>query len=96
MGVKEMETTRTEELTLSIARGATGKAGDGQILALLVGGVLAGINLRAQVDLGLVLSTACLVGVLSVLERRQFYAIVQRLQRTRDGGAGRLADGDIA
>jgi hypothetical protein len=87
-----MQVTRTEELTVSLARSATGKLGDGQLFALLVGGLLAGVNLRAQVDLGLVLSVACLLGVLSVLERRQFYAILQRLEQARKGAAGRMAD----
>ena len=91
-----MQTTRTEELTLSLARGATGKLGDGQILTLLVVALVAGANVRAEVDLGLVLSAACLLGVLSVLERRQFYAIVQRLGQTRNGAADRLADGRTA
>ncbi len=91
-----MKMTRTEELTLSLARGATGKVGDGQILTLLVVGLLAGANVRAEVDLGLVLSAACLLGVLSVLERRQFYAIVQRLEQARNGAADRLADGRTA
>ena len=86
-----MKMTRTEELTLSLARGATGKLGDGQILTLLVVALVAGANVRAEVDLGLVLSAACLLGVLSVLERRQFYAIVQRLKQARDGAAGRVA-----
>jgi len=75
-----MKTTRTEELTLALARGAAGKAGDGQILTLLIVAVLAAVNVRAHVDLGLVLSAACLMGVLSVLERRQFHAIVRRLE----------------
>jgi len=87
-----MKMTRTEDLTLSLARGATGKVGDGQILTLLVVALLAGANVRAEVDLGLVLSAACLLGVLSVLERRQFYAIVQRLEQARNGAADRLAD----
>ncbi len=34
-----MGMTRTEELTLSLARSATGRAGDGQIVALLVSGL---------------------------------------------------------
>ena len=78
-----MQTTRTEELTSSLARSASGRVGDGQILALIVAGLLAAVKLRAQVDLGLVLSAACLLGVLSVLERRQFHAIVQRLETRR-------------
>jgi hypothetical protein len=91
-----MKMTRTEDLTLSLARGATGKVGDGQILTLLVVALLAAANLRAEVDLGLVLSAACLLGVLSVLERRQFYAIVQRLEQARNGAADRVADGHTA
>jgi hypothetical protein len=91
-----MKMTRTEELTLSLARGATGKVGDGQILTLLVVALVAGANVRAEVDLGLVLSAACLLGVLSVLERRQFYAIVQRLEQGRNESADRLADGHTA
>lgn len=86
------EMTRTEELTISLARSATGKPGHGQIIALLVGGLLAGANLRAQVDLGLVFSAACLLGILSVLERRQFYGIVKKLQRAEDDGDARIAD----
>ncbi len=83
-----MQMTRTEELTVSLARSATGKLGDGQLLALVLGGLLAGVNLRAQVDLGLVLTVACLLGVLSVLERRQLYAVLQRFEQARKGGAG--------
>ena len=86
-----MGMTRTEELTLSLARSATGRAGDGQIVALLVAGVLAGANLRVDIDLGLVLSAACLLGILSVLERRQFYGIVQTLRGAHDGRASRVA-----
>ena len=88
--------TRTEELTLSLARGATGKAGDGQMLALLVAGLLAGVNLRAEVDLGLVVSAACLLGVLTVLERRQYYAIIQRQEQARNRTADGVADGHTA
>jgi hypothetical protein len=91
-----MQMTRTEELTVTLARSATGKLGDGQLLALLVGGLLAGVNLRAQVDLGLVLTVACLVGVLSVLERRQFYAIVQSLEQSRKDAAGPAGDPKMA
>ena len=47
--------------------------------------------MRAQVDLGLVFGAACLLGVLSVLERRQVYAIVRRLEQARDGAAGHQA-----
>jgi hypothetical protein len=88
-----MKMTRTEELTLSLARGATGKAGDGQILTLLVLALLTGLCLRAEVDLGAVLSAACLLGVLSVLERRQLYAIIERLEQAADGVASRPTDG---
>lgn len=91
-----MKMTRTEELTLSLARGAAGKVGDGQILTLLVVALLAVCNVRTEVDLGLVLGAACLLGALSVLERRQFYAIVQRLEQSRDGAADGLADGHTA
>jgi hypothetical protein len=91
-----MKMTRTEELTLSLARGAAGSAGDGQIAALLVAALLAGLNLRTHVDLGLVLSAVCLVGVLSVLERRQFYAIVQRLAPGGDTTSDQVADGKTA
>ena len=85
-----MKMTSTEELTLSLARGATGKAGDGQVLTLLVVALLAGACLRAKVDLGLVLSAACLLGVLSVLERRQFFAIVHKLEHQTDSAQGGL------
>jgi hypothetical protein len=88
-----MKMTRTEELTLSLARGATGKAGDGQILTLLVLALLTGLCLRAEVDLGAVLSATCLLGVLSVLERRQLYAIIERLEQAADGVASRATDG---
>jgi hypothetical protein len=91
-----MKMTRTEELTLSLTRGATGKAGDGQILTLLVAALLAAANLRAEVDLGLVLSAACLLGILSVLERRQLYSIVRKLEQERDGGGDRVAGGQTA
>jgi len=81
--VIKMKLTRVEEMTLSLARGATGKAGDGQIVVLLLMALLAGCSLRAQVDLGLVVSAACLIGVLSVLERRQVAEIVRKLEQTR-------------
>jgi hypothetical protein len=81
-----------EELTLSLARGAAGRAGDGQILTLLVVALLTGLSLRAQVDLGVVISAACLASVLLVLERRQYYTIIQRLQQTGDVSPGRAAD----
>ena len=80
-----MKMTRTEELTLSLAHGAAGKLGDGQILTLLLVALVAGVNLRAEVDLGLVVAGACLLGVLSVLERRQFHTIIQKLGHARDG-----------
>jgi hypothetical protein len=78
-----MKLTRVEEMTLSLARGATGKAGDGQILTLLVVALLAGSSLRSHVDLGMVVSAACLLGVLSVLERRQVAEIVRKLEHAR-------------
>jgi len=81
-----MKLTRTEELTLSLARGAEGKAGDGQMLTLLVAGVLAAANVRADVDLGLVLSAVCFLGILSVLERRNVCSIVRKLQTSQGGG----------
>ncbi len=87
-----MKMTRTEELTLSLARGATGKAGDGQILTLIVVAFVAGFNVRSETDLGLVLAGVCLLGVLSVLERRQFYAIVQKLEHERGDVADRRVD----
>ena len=43
-----MKMTRTEELTLSLAHGAAGKRGDGQILTLLLVALVAGVNLRAE------------------------------------------------
>ena len=91
-----MKMTWTEELTLSLARSATGKAGDGQILALLLAAVAAGTSVRADVDLGLVLAAACVLGVLAVLERRQFYAIVEKLEHGRDGSADHAVDGHTA
>ena len=92
----QMKMTRAEALTLSLARGAAGKVGDGQILTVLVVALLAVCNLSAEVDLGLVLSAACLLGALSVLERRQFYAIVERLEQARDGVADGLTDSHTA
>lgn len=77
-----MTMTRVEEMTVALARGAAGRSGDGQIVTLLVVALIAGSSLRAEVDLGLVCAAACLLGVLSVLERRQFYAIFQRLATT--------------
>ena len=88
-----MKMTWTEELTLSLARSATGKAGDGQILALLLAAVAAGTSVRAEVDLGLVLTAACLIGVLAALERRQFYAIVKKLEQAPNGSVDHAADG---
>ncbi len=70
---------------LSLARGAAGKAGDGQILALLVVALPTGLRLRAEVDLGTLLSAAWLLGVLSVLERRHLYATIERLERRGKG-----------
>ena len=78
-----MKLTWVEEMTLSLARGATGKAGDGQVLTLLVVAVLAGTSLRAHVDLGWVVSAACLLGVLSVLERRQVAEIIRKLEQAQ-------------
>jgi hypothetical protein len=83
-----MKLTRTEEMTLSLARGAAGKAGDGQLVALLVVAILAGTSLRMQVDLGLVVGALCLMGVLSVLERRQVHGLFLRLQSGGDAAAG--------
>jgi len=83
-----MKMTRTEELTLALARGAAGKAGDGQILTLLVVALLAATSVRAQIDLGLVFAAASLLGVLSVLERRQFYAIIRKLEEVQHGSGG--------
>ena len=76
-----MKMTRTEKLTLSLARSATGRAGNGQILTLLVAALLAATNVHAQVNLGLVFAAACLMGVLSVLERRNVDRIVRKLTR---------------
>jgi len=87
-----MKLTLVEEMTLSLARGATGKAGDGQIVTLLVVALLAGSSLRAQVDLGLVVSAACLLGVLSVLERRQVAEIVRKLEQPGPDGSRELLD----
>ena len=47
---------------------------------IIVVALLAGSSLRAHVDLGLVVSAACLLGVLSVLERRQVAEIVRKLE----------------
>jgi hypothetical protein len=79
-----MKLTRTENLTLSLARGAAGRAGDGQIVTLLVVAILAGTSLRIQVDLGVVVGALCLMGVLSVLERRQVYGLFLRLRNGPD------------
>jgi hypothetical protein len=83
-----MKLTRLEQMTLSLAHGAAGRAGDGQIVTLLVVALLAGTSLRAQVDLGLVVSALCLMGVLSVLERRQVYGLFRRLHEAGDAGTG--------
>ena len=91
-----MKMTRTEQMTVALARGASGKAGNGQILTLLVVGLLAGASLRAPVDLGLVVSAACLWGVLSVLERRQSYGLFQRLEQTRDEDVDRAAELEVS
>jgi hypothetical protein len=91
-----MKLTRTEELTLGLARGASGKAGEGQILTLLLAALVAGTSLRVHVDLGLVCCAACLVGVLSVLERRQMFEIIQKLGRTHEGDPDRAAAGRTA
>jgi hypothetical protein len=87
-----MKLTWVEEMTLSLARGATGKAGDGQVLTLLVVAVLAGTSLRVHVDLGLVVSAACLLGVLSVLERRQVAEIIRKLEQARGDNSPGLVD----
>jgi hypothetical protein len=78
-----MKMTRTEELTLGLARSASGRAGNGQILTLLAAAFLAATSVRVQVDLGLVCAAACLMGVLSVLERRNVDRIVRKLTRTQ-------------
>lgn len=83
-----MKLTRLEQMTLSLAHGAAGRSGDGQIVALLVAAFLAGTSLRTQVDLGLVVSAVCLMGVLSVLERRQVYGLFRRLHESADSGSG--------
>ena len=87
-----MKLTWVEEMTLSLARGASGKAGDGQILTLLVVALLAGSSLRAQVDLGVVVSAVCLLGVLSVLERRQVAGIVRKLEQAQGENADGMVD----
>lgn len=89
-----MKLTWVEELTLSLARGATGKAGDGQIVTLLVVALLAGGSLRTHVDLGLVVSAACLLGVLSVLERRQVAEIVRKLEQMPGGDSRQTVEAD--
>ncbi len=91
-----MKLTRTEELTLSLARSARGRAGDGQILALLGAAFLAATQVRVQVDLGVVFVAACLLGVLAVLERRNVDAIIQKLNRTQPNVADGAADGRTA
>lgn len=87
-----MKLSWVEEMTLSLERGATGKAGDGQMLTLLVVALLAGTSLRAQVDLGLVVSAACLLGVLSVLERRQVAQIIRKLEQEQGSSSPGTAD----
>ena len=87
-----MKLTWVEEMTLSLARGATGKAGDGQMLTLLVVALLAGTSLRAHVDLGLVVSAVCLLGVLSVLERRQVAEIIRKLEEGQGHNSRRPVD----
>jgi hypothetical protein len=79
-----MKMTRTEELTLSLARSSSGKAGNGQILTLLATAFLAATNVHAQVDLGLVFAAACMMGVLSVLERRNVDRIVRKLTQAQE------------
>jgi hypothetical protein len=81
-----MKLTRREKMTLSLAHGAAGRSGGGQIVALLVAAFLAGTSLRMQVDLGLVVSAFCLMGVLSVLERRQVHGLFRRLHEAEDAG----------
>jgi hypothetical protein len=83
-----MKLTRLEQMTLSMAHGAAGRSGDGQIVALLVAAFLAGTTLRVQVDLGLVVVAVCLMGVLSVLERRQVHGLLRRLHEAGAAGAG--------
>jgi hypothetical protein len=80
----QMKMTRTEELTLSLARSARGRAGDGQILVLLAAAFLAATQVRVQVDLSVVFVGACLMGVLSVLERRNVDGIIRKLTRGQD------------
>ncbi len=92
VGVTDMKLTWVEEMTLSLARGASGRAGDGQIVTLLVVALLAGSSLRAHVDLGLVVSIACLLGVLSVLERRQVAEIVRKLEQARGDASHQMLD----
>jgi hypothetical protein len=87
-----MRMTRTEELTLSLARSARGRAGDGQILVLLVAAFLAATQLRVQVDLSVVFVGSCLMGVLSVLERRNVDGIIRKLTRGQTDVADRAAD----
>jgi hypothetical protein len=91
-----MRMTRTEELTLSLARSASGRAGNGQILTLLAAAFLAATNVRTQVDLGLVFAAACLMGVLSVLERRNVDRIVRKLTQAPSEVADGATDGQTA
>jgi hypothetical protein len=91
-----MKITRTEELTLALARSASGRAGNGQVLILLVAAFLAATCVRVQVDLGLVFAAACIMGVLSVLERRNVDRIVRKLTRTESGTLKDATDGQRA
>jgi hypothetical protein len=91
-----MKMTRTERLTLALARSASGRAGNGQIIALLAGALLAATSVRVQVDLGLVFAVACVMGVLSVLERRNVDRVVRRLTRTEGPSAEGDTDGQFA
>ena len=87
-----MKLTRIEELTLSLARSARGRAGDGQILVLLVAGFLAATQVRVQVDLGAVFVAACVMGVLSVLERRNVDGIIRKVTRSQADPADGATD----
>ncbi len=87
-----MKLTWVEEMTLSLVRGASGRAGDGQIVTLLIVALLAGSSLRGHVDLGLVVSAACLLGVLSVLERRQVAEIVRKLEQAQGDASHQMLD----
>jgi hypothetical protein len=91
-----MKMSRTEELTLALARGASGRAGNGRILTLLVAAFVAATSVRVQVDLGLVFAAACLMGVLSVLERRNVDRIVRKLTHTQSETPDGTADSQPA